>query len=131
VNDQEWQEFEDHFDKRKVELGNCGRPYGSPCDHEHSCIRCPMLRIDPAMIGRLTEIETDLISRRVNAVERGWLGETEGIEMTLRFLRDKRNDATRLSQQPRVILGIPQTRGRKQRDDPAQPAEHGAPPEGR
>lgn len=27
---QEWEEFEDHFDKRKVELGGCGRPYGTP-----------------------------------------------------------------------------------------------------
>ncbi len=28
---QEWTEFEDHFDKRNVELGTCGRPYGTPC----------------------------------------------------------------------------------------------------
>ena len=66
-----------------------------------------MLRIDPAMIGRLTEIETDLISRRTRAVERGWLGEIEGIDLTLRFLRDKRNEATRLAQNPTVTLGIP------------------------
>jgi hypothetical protein len=32
--DAEWTEFEDHFDKRKVELGTCGRPYGTPCQHE-------------------------------------------------------------------------------------------------
>ncbi len=69
-----------------------------------------MLRIDPAMIGRLTEIETDLIGRRTRAVERGWLGEIEGIDLTLRFLRDKRTDATRISEQPQVILGIPQKR---------------------
>ncbi|MFD0430565.1 tyrosine-type recombinase/integrase [Streptomyces zhihengii] len=30
VNREEWDEFEEHFDKRKVELGNCARPYGSP-----------------------------------------------------------------------------------------------------
>jgi integrase len=30
VNDHEWSEFEDHFDKRKVELGSCARPYGTP-----------------------------------------------------------------------------------------------------
>jgi hypothetical protein len=28
---QEWSEFEEHFDKRKVELGGCARPYGTPC----------------------------------------------------------------------------------------------------
>ncbi|PUB19813.1 phage integrase family protein, partial [Promicromonospora sp. AC04] len=34
----EWREFEEHFDKRKVELGACGRPYGTPCAHEHACV---------------------------------------------------------------------------------------------
>jgi hypothetical protein len=54
VTDAEWDEFEQHFDKRKVELGQGGRPYATPCEHEHACIRCPMLRIDPKMIDRLT-----------------------------------------------------------------------------
>ncbi|WP_374706772.1 tyrosine-type recombinase/integrase [Arthrobacter sp. NicSoilC12] len=40
-------EFHDHFKKRKVELGSCGRAYGTPCIHEHACIRCPVLRPDP------------------------------------------------------------------------------------
>ncbi|MFF4392173.1 tyrosine-type recombinase/integrase [Streptomyces sp. NPDC001552] len=31
----EWSEFEEHFDSRKVELGDCGRPYASNCRHEH------------------------------------------------------------------------------------------------
>ena len=46
--DDEWREFEQHFTLRKVELGTCARPYGTPCKHEHACIRCPMLRVDPA-----------------------------------------------------------------------------------
>ena len=33
---EEWQEFEENFDKRKVELGSCGRPYGTDCQHEHA-----------------------------------------------------------------------------------------------
>ena len=32
---EEWDDFTGHFDKRKVELGSCGRPYGTPCQHEH------------------------------------------------------------------------------------------------
>jgi site-specific recombinase XerC len=40
TTEQEWADFENHFDKRKVELGNCARPYGTPCNHEHACIRC-------------------------------------------------------------------------------------------
>ncbi|MFI9650304.1 tyrosine-type recombinase/integrase [Streptomyces sp. NPDC052040] len=34
---EEWSDFQDHFDKRRVELGSCGRPYGTPCAHEHAC----------------------------------------------------------------------------------------------
>jgi Phage integrase family len=47
VTEREWSEFEEHFDRRKVELGGCMRPYGTPCQHEHSCLRCPMLAIKP------------------------------------------------------------------------------------
>ena len=36
VTPAEWDEFGEHFDKRKVELGSCGRPYGTPCQHEHA-----------------------------------------------------------------------------------------------
>jgi integrase len=36
VTEEEWQEFEEHFDKRKVELGSCGRPHGTSCQHEHA-----------------------------------------------------------------------------------------------
>lgn len=67
VTDQEWGEFEEHFDNRKVELGQCGRPYATPCEHEHACIRCPMLLVDPKMIPRLDEIHTDLLARRAHA----------------------------------------------------------------
>jgi hypothetical protein len=45
VTEQEWTEFEEHFDKRKVELGGCAGPYGTTCQHEHSCLRGPMLAI--------------------------------------------------------------------------------------
>lgn len=32
----EWTEFQKHFELRKVELGTCGRPYGTQCAHEHA-----------------------------------------------------------------------------------------------
>lgn len=34
---QEWRDFQKHFELRKVSLGTCGRPYGTPCKHEHAC----------------------------------------------------------------------------------------------
>lgn len=106
----DWAEFEEHFDKRKVELGNCGRPYATPCEHEHACIRCPMLQVDPVMINRLDEINEDLITRREQAETKGWLGENEGIDLTLRFLQDKREDAQRMARLCPHDLGIPVVR---------------------
>lgn len=119
VTDDEWWEFESHFDKRKVELGTCGRPYGTPCRHEHACVRCPMLRISPKMIPRLDELEQDLQTRRQYAVSQGWLGEIEGIDLTLRFLRDKRGEAQRVSQATDLAqLGMPSFPTSKPRNRP-------------
>ena len=103
----EWDEFEQHFDKRKVELGQCGRPYATPCAHEHACLRCPMLRIDPRMLPRLDDLETDLLARRERAQAEGWLGELEGLDLTLRFLADKRDQAQRLTRSAATSLGMP------------------------
>ncbi len=52
VTDAEWDGFLAHFEKRKVELGTCGRAYATPCVHEHACIRCPLLRPDPKQLER-------------------------------------------------------------------------------
>lgn len=107
---EEWADFEEHFDKRKVELGNCARPYGTPCNHEHACIRCPMLQVNPKMLSRLAEIEKDLLLRRKRAQEEQWLGEVEGIDSTLTFLRAKQAEAARLTKRPVADLGIPRPR---------------------
>ncbi|WP_197540199.1 tyrosine-type recombinase/integrase [Saccharothrix espanaensis] len=107
VTEQEWSEFEEHFDKRKVGLGGCTRPYGTPCRHEHSCLRCPMLAINPKMLPRLDEIEEDLLARRARAERESWLGEVEGIDLTLALLRQKREETNRLARIAPVNLGIP------------------------
>jgi hypothetical protein len=88
-NDEEWREFEEHFEKRKLELGTCGRPYGTPCQHEHACIRCPMLRPEPAARGRLAEITKNLADRIAEARINGWLGEAEGLQASLNAARAK------------------------------------------
>ncbi|WP_199840248.1 tyrosine-type recombinase/integrase [Streptomyces viridochromogenes] len=111
VTPQEWAEFEEHFDKRKVDLGNCARPYGTPCQHEHACIRCPMLQINPKMLPRLDELEKDLVMRRKRAEEEQWLGEIEGIDLTLTFLRTKQADAIRSRRRTTVDLEFPRPRG--------------------
>ena len=73
-SDAEWAEFEQHFTLRKVALGNCHRPYGTPCIHEHACIRCLMLRVDPAQVPRLLTIETNTHDRLDEARQMGWQG---------------------------------------------------------
>jgi len=81
--DSEWDEFLGHFEKRKVELGTCGRAYGTRCQHEHACVRCPMLRPDPAQQHRLEQIVANLHDRLAEARERGWLGEVDGLEASI------------------------------------------------
>jgi integrase len=81
--DAEWDEFLGHFERRKLALGDCGRAYGTSCIHEHSCIRCPMLRIDPGQRHRLRQIHANLAARIAEAEREGWTGETEGLKVSL------------------------------------------------
>ncbi|WP_033247105.1 tyrosine-type recombinase/integrase [Nocardia carnea] len=79
----EWQEFQQHFELRKLELGTCGRPYNVPCSHEHACIRCPSLRVDLRSRNRLADIIGNLRDRITEAQSYGWTGEVEGLRVSL------------------------------------------------
>ncbi len=81
--EQEWEEFLGHFERRRVALGDCGRAYGTSCIHEHSCIRCPLLRVDPAQRPRLEAIRVNLATRIAEAEREGWRGEAEGLKVSL------------------------------------------------
>ena len=87
--DEEWEEFLGHFERRKLSLGTCGRSYATPCIHEHSCIRCPLLRPDPDQRPRLVEIELNLRSRIDEATREAWHGEAEGLQVSLAAAREK------------------------------------------
>ncbi len=87
--DEEWAEFLGHFERRKVALGDCGRSYDTPCIHEHSCLRCPLLRPDPAQRHRLAEICGNLTARIAEAEAARWLGEAEGLKVSLAGARHK------------------------------------------
>ena len=65
-----------------------------------------MLHVNPKMLARLDELETDLLDRRTHAETEGWAGEIDGIDMTLTFLRAKRDDTQRRPRRPSVDLGI-------------------------
>ena len=87
--DEEWEEFLGHFARRKVALGECGRSYATPCIHEHSCLRCPLLRPDPVERSRLIEIRDNLVERIAEAESKGWLGEAEGLRVSIDGAREK------------------------------------------
>lgn len=93
---EEWGEFENHFLLRKVALGDCHRPYGTPCVHEHACTRCRFLRVDPAQLPRIEEMTGNAEARLVEAKDRAWLGEVAALEESLRHLRQRRTDAKQL-----------------------------------
>lgn len=69
-----------------------------------------MLQVNPKMLPRLAELEKDLVLRRKRAEEEQWLGEIDGIDLTLTFLRTKQAEASRLTRRPPVELGLPRHR---------------------
>jgi integrase len=86
---EEWAEFEQHFLLRRVELGDCFRPYGTPCVHEHACVRCSFLRVDPAQRPRLKQMQANTRERLEEAHQHQWLGEVAALKETLRHIDGK------------------------------------------
>jgi len=107
--DEEWAEFIGHFEHRKVSVGDCGRSYDTPCIHEHSCLRCPLLRPDPAARPRLVQIRDNLIARIAEAESHHWLGEAEGLKVSLAGARTKlaQMDQITARRNQTVQLGVP------------------------
>jgi hypothetical protein len=110
--DTEWEDFLGHFERRKVAVGTCARAYGTACIHEHACVRCSLLRPDPAQRARLGEIRDNLIVRIAEAKTEGWLGEIEGLQVSLAGAEEKLRQLDQgHGQHTAVDLGIPTTRG--------------------
>ena len=95
--EEEWEEFLGHFERRKVSVGTCGRSFGTSCIHEHACIRCPLLRPDPAQHARLVEIRDNLHARIDEAQREGWAGEVEGLQISLSGARQKMAQADEIA----------------------------------
>jgi hypothetical protein len=106
--DQEWQDFLGHFERRKVSTGTCARAFGTPCIHEHACVRCPMLWPDPDHRPRLVEIRDNLTARIAEAEREGWHGEVEGLRISLAGAEDKLAQIDRRpGHRSAVDLGMP------------------------
>ncbi len=89
----EWAEFENHFLLRKVALGDCHRPYGTACVHEHACVKCRFLRVDPVQLPHIEEMTANATERLAEAKDRVWLGEVAALEYSLQHLRQRRAEA--------------------------------------
>lgn len=63
--------------------------YHTPFIHERSCLRCPLLRPDPAQRPRLVQICGNLTARIAEAETARWLGESEGLKVSLAGARRK------------------------------------------
>jgi integrase len=106
--DTEWEEFLGHFERRKVATGTCGRAFATPCIHEHSCLRCALHWPDPAQQDRITEIRDNLTARIAEAEREGWLGEAEGLKISLAGAEDKLAQIDRRTATPGPVgLGMP------------------------
>ena len=103
-------------------MGGIPRPFRTPqtrprrlwpclrtsCIHEHSCVRCPLLRVDPAQRPRLAGIADNLITRIAEAHEQGWTGEAEGLKVSLAAAQHKLAELDRLAARRTTIdLGQP------------------------
>ena len=107
--DAEWEEFLGHFERRRVALGDCGRAYATGCIHEHACVRCPLLRPDPAQRPRIVQIRDNLTDRISEAEREGWLGEVEGLKVSLAAAEQKlaQLDGLAARRQASIDLGMP------------------------
>src|SRR5262245_27945819 len=71
-------------------------------------VRCPMLWPDPAQRDRLVEIRDNLSARIAEAEREGWLGEVEGLQVSLAGAQDKLAQLDRRTRNRTTVdLGIP------------------------
>lgn len=106
----EWEEFLGHFERRQMELGVCGRAYGTACVHEFACMMCSMLRPDPEQEPRLLSMVDSLNARLAEAHKYSWLGEIEKLEHYLVGAQQKLDSMHRQTQDGKAWLGLPTLR---------------------
>lgn len=100
---EEWDEFEQHFAKRKIAIGDCMRAYGTNCVHEYACEQCKLARPDPGAQARLERTRDGLLEQLDEARQRGWLGEIERLEHITAAVDDKLHEIERARRRLRVV----------------------------
>jgi Phage integrase family len=68
--------------------------------HEHACVRCPLLRMDPEQLPRLLQIEKNTHDLLSEARENGWEGEVQGLDETFLHITEKKAQVERIRRLP-------------------------------
>lgn len=82
----------------------------APAKFREACIRCPSLRLDPVARPRLVQIIANLKDRVQEARMNGWLGEMQGLQVSLDAAVAKLAGVDRIRNRPQpgpIILGTP------------------------
>jgi integrase len=103
VTAEEWDEFEQHFPKRKIAIGDCMRAYGTNCVHEYACEQCKLARPDPDAEPRLQRTRDGLVDQLDEARQRGWLGEIERLTHILAAVGDKLGEIERATRRVATV----------------------------
>src|SRR5207245_11061387 len=86
----------------------CGATTRTSCTHEHRGMRGPLLRPAPAQRPRLAGLCDNLQARIDEAHREGWLGEAEGLQISLAAARHKLAQLDDLTRRRSTIhLGMP------------------------
>ena len=121
VTNEEWDQFEEHFAKRKIAIGDCMRAYGTNCVHEYACEQCKLARPDLDAQPRLQRVRQGLIDQTDEARERGWHGEIERLTHILAAVDDKLAEIERARRRITIVaVPTPRTKTAAHRGEPAQ-----------
>lgn len=104
VTPDEWEEFEEHFAKRKIAIGDCMRAYGTNCVHEYACEQCKLARPDIDARPRLERTRVGLFEQLEEAAARGWNGETERLTHILAGVNDKLDELDRAARRASLVM---------------------------
>ncbi|MBK5222840.1 MAG: site-specific integrase [Acidimicrobiia bacterium] len=103
VTEAEWDEFGEHFAKRKIAIGDCMRAYGTNCTHEYACEQCHLARPDPGARDRLQRTRQGLVDQLDEARQRAWLGEMERLDHILVAVDGKLDEIDRVTRRVTAV----------------------------
>ena len=104
--DQEWEEFLGHFQRRKLSLGTCGRSYATPASTNTLACAAPCYaRTQPTPTAGRNPRQLHRPHRR--SPPQGWLGEIEGLQISLTGARQKLAQVDQITTTTTALLGMP------------------------